>query len=171
MESECYLRLALPTPLRRLFDYLPPQDIDKSKLIPGVRVKVPFQSRTLTGVLIEVVTETSVPYEKLKRAEAILDDESILNTDVYELCKWAAEYYHYSLGEVLAAALPAVLRKGKPAASKKKLEPAAAASDELLTLNDEQAAALAAISAKPDQFTVFLLNGVTGSGKTEPRAF
>ena len=167
MESECYLRLALPTPLRRLFDYLPPQDIDKSKLIPGVRVKVPFQSRTLTGVLIEVVTETSVPYEKLKRAEAILDDESILNTDVYELCKWAAEYYHYSLGEVLAAALPAVLRKGKPAASKKKLEPAAAASDELLTLNDEQAAALAAISAKPDQFTVFLLNGVTGSGKTE----
>lgn len=167
MQTTYYLRLAVPTPLRRLFDYLPPQSVDINELVPGVRVKVPFQSRSLTGILIEVVKETSVPYEKLKRAEVVLDSAPILNSDVYELCKWAADYYHYSLGEVLAAALPVVLRKGKPAASKKNLPVVEPTTDAPLTLNDEQAAALSAICATPDQFNVFLLDGVTGSGKTE----
>ena len=66
MTATTILRLALPTPLRRLFDYLPPQDIDIKLLIPGVRVVVPFSSRTLTGILVEVVNESSVPPEKLK---------------------------------------------------------------------------------------------------------
>ncbi|HEU5280942.1 MAG TPA: hypothetical protein VFU82_03060, partial [Gammaproteobacteria bacterium] len=48
------LRLALPTPLRRLFDYLPPEGFDCSALSPGIRVQVPFQSRTLIGVLVSL---------------------------------------------------------------------------------------------------------------------
>mgnify|MGYP003645148690 CR=1 FL=1 len=162
-----FLRLALPTPLRRLFDYLPPQDIDSSKLMPGVRVRVPFQSRTLVGVLVGVVNESSVPREKLKRAEVVLDDDQILSSEVMRLCEWAAGYYHYALGEVMASALPVALRKGKPAVSKKKLATVGGPRDTALTLNEEQAAALQAICAEQDKFHAFLLDGVTGSGKTE----
>lgn len=161
------LRIALPTPLRRLFDYLPPQDVDTKQLIPGVRVQVPFGSRTLTGVLTEVASESSIPYAKLKMAYEILDSVPILPTDVYELCEWAAGYYHYSFGEVLASAMPVVLRKGKPAESKKKLPPVCEERQTPLQLNEEQQHALTAILDSQNKFNVFLIDGVTGSGKTE----
>ncbi len=167
MEQSLFLRIALPTPLRRLFDYLPPEGVDCSKLTPGVRVRVPFGTRSLTGVLIGVEKNSSVPYEKLKRAESVLDDAPILNSDVYELCLWAAEYYHYALGEVLAAALPVVLRKGKDAASKKKIAAATEVGETPLSLNEEQQQALQSILLTQNQFNVYLLDGVTGSGKTE----
>lgn len=161
------LRLALPTPLRRMFDYLPPQGVDPAQLIPGVRVRVPFQSRTLVGLLISVEKNSAVPYGKLKRAEAILDSEPLLPDDLYKICQWAAEYYHHSLGEVLAAGLPTLLRKGKPAVSKKKLDTTTCVLDVPPALNPEQQHAVETITAASNQFKVFLLDGVTGSGKTE----
>lgn len=167
MESETYLRIALPTPLRRLFDYLPPEGIDKSTIIPGARVRVPFGSRHLTGVLISIEKTVEIDQNKLKKAEAILDEGPILNSDVRELCEFAADYYHYSLGEVMSAALPAVLRKGKPAATKKKITEPVSAPEPALTLNVEQSAALEAIVSAPSAFNAYLLDGVTGSGKTE----
>ncbi len=161
------LRIALPTPLRRLFDYLPPQDIDSKQLIRGVRVRVPFGARTLIGILVEVVSESNIAHEKLKMAEEVLDSNPVLLSDIYSLCEWASTYYHYSLGEVMASALPAVVRQGKPLVSKKKLAAVADQPQPALALNEEQAAALQAIISDPNQFNTFLLDGVTGSGKTE----
>ena len=46
------LRLAIPSPLRRLFDYLPPGGMGAAavaSLQPGLRLKVPFGSRVVTG--------------------------------------------------------------------------------------------------------------------------
>lgn len=167
METGKFLRIALPTPLRRLFDYLPPQDVDLKQLIPGSRVRVPFQSRTLVGLLIEVTDTTSVPYGKLKPALEVLDKESLLPDDIYKLCHWAADYYHYALGEVLMAAMPVALRKGKAAEIKKPISPPQEASSKPLALNEAQALALTAINEARETFKVFLLDGVTGSGKTE----
>lgn len=162
------LRIALPTPLRRLFDYLPPQLIDHNKLIPGIRVRVPFQKRTLIGMLIEVVNESIIPYEKLKPAVELLDTEPLFPVDVYQLCQWAADYYHYSLGEVLSSALPGWLRKGKMVPH---VEDAKFAEikevDNLPLLNEEQQQAVTAINQAKNQFQTFLLDGITGSGKTE----
>jgi primosomal protein N' (replication factor Y) len=45
--------------------------------------------------------------------------------------------------------------------------PAAARTDEGFTLNKEQAAAVAAVSAGFEHFGAYLLHGITGSGKTE----
>lgn len=163
------LRLALPLPLRRQFDYLPPQDIDIKDLIPGIRVRVPFQSRTLTGILIEMVQHSDVPMAKLKAALEILDEQPVLPEDVYKLCLWAAEYYHAPLGDVLASAMPTLLRKGMPAKVKPKLKPQqeAGAREAPLSLNADQQQAVQHIMAASDCFKVFLLDGVTGSGKTE----
>lgn len=165
-----FLRVALPTPLRRLFDYLPPQDVDTKALIPGIRVRVPFQSRTLVGILIEVVQESSVPENKLKSALELLDTESLLADDIYPLCQWAADYYHYALGEVLMSALPVLLRKGKPASVKAKKMKAVneeTQAEPLPLLNAAQQQAVSAICAASATFHPFLLDGVTGSGKTE----
>ncbi|VVC74843.1 Primosomal protein N' [Aquicella siphonis] len=168
MTNTPIIRIALPTPLRRLFDYLPPQGIDYNSLIPGVRVKVPFQSRTLVGILISVEIESSVPYEKLKPALEVLDTQSQFTADVYKLCCWAADYYHYALGEVLASALPVLLRKGKPPAARKVRAAARAGeADQPLPLNAEQRLAVSAVASALNTFKVFLLDGVTGSGKTE----
>lgn len=172
MAQQKFLRIALPTPLRRLFDYLPPQDIDCTKVTTGVRVAVPFQSRTLIGLLIEVVDKTTVPLGKLKQAVEILDDQAVLTQDVYQLCLWAADYYHYSLGEVLVnSALPAAARKGKKiphiSTSDDSSDDVASSINSILTLNTAQQAAVSAISSAQHQFRVFLLDGVTGSGKTE----
>ena len=48
------LRIALDTPLRRVFDYLPPAIESDSTLCPGVRVRVPFGRRQVIGILMEV---------------------------------------------------------------------------------------------------------------------
>lgn len=107
------LRLAIPAPLRQLFDYLPPTCCNLTHLQPGMRVRVPFQRRELVGILIEVTTEPDLPFNKLKAAREIIDDASIFPPDIWQLCLWAADYYHYPLGEVLAAAMPVLLRQGK----------------------------------------------------------
>ncbi|SPZ02909.1 primosome assembly protein PriA [Pseudomonas luteola] len=71
--SEVLLRLALPSPLRRLFDYRAPAGVDASELIPGVRLRVPFGRREIVGILVQIVSETDVPRDKLKPAIALLD--------------------------------------------------------------------------------------------------
>lgn len=161
------LRLALPTPLRKFFDYLPPQDIDEKRLKPGIRVRVPFGSRTLIGVLVSTEKNSDVPYEKLKRAEGIIDDDPILSSDVDKLCTWAADYYHYALGEVYAAAMPVPVRKGQALPDMQPVTNNVDNKTQALMLNDDQSKAVKAIVAAQKKFETFLLEGVTGSGKTE----
>ena len=109
------LRIALDTPLRRLFDYLAPADVAGADLIPGKRIRVPFGRRRLTGMLMEVAERSAVPPHKLKPALEILDTEPLLDSNLLGFLEWAAEYYHHPIGEVIAAALPLSLRSGRPA--------------------------------------------------------
>ncbi|AXA65241.1 primosomal protein N' [Pseudomonas oryzihabitans] len=109
------LRLALPSPLRRLFDYLPPRGVVEEQLRPGVRLRLPFGRREVVGVLIEVARETEVPPDKLRAALQLLDERPPLPSALFELCQWSAQYYQHSLGDTLSWALPALLRQGEPA--------------------------------------------------------
>lgn len=109
------LRLALPSPLRRLFDYLPPKGVVEEQLRPGVRLRLPFGRREVVGVLIEVARETEVPPDKLRAALQLLDERPPLPSALFELCQWSAQYYQHSLGDTLSWALPALLRQGEPA--------------------------------------------------------
>ncbi len=116
--SRVILRLAVPSPLRRLFDYLPPADATEeqiTRLQPGVRVCVPFGARTLVAVLVSVETETSVEHSKLRHAGEILDIAPVLPKALLELTLWAAQYYQHPQGEVFSTMLPALLRQGRPA--------------------------------------------------------
>ncbi|MBH3435096.1 primosomal protein N' [Pseudomonas citronellolis] len=115
MPRPSILRLALPSPLRRLFDYLPPRGLDPGRLQPGVRLRVPFGRREIVGVLVELADSSQVPEDKLRPALAVLDREPPLPAHLLELCRWTAQYYQHSLGDTLSWALPNLLRQGEPA--------------------------------------------------------
>lgn len=106
--------VALPTPLRRTFDYLAPQCAAGSGQ-PGMRVMVSFGNQRLIGIIIEVKQHSEFDLHKLKPVQQLLDPEPLLPTELMQLCLWAAQYYHHPLGEVLAAAIPAALRQGEAA--------------------------------------------------------
>ncbi|MCL6414961.1 primosomal protein N' [Aestuariirhabdus sp. Z084] len=106
------LRVALPSPLRRLFDYLAPDDWPQNALAEGVRIAVPFGNRTLIGVLIEQPEQSELTPEQLKTALELIDHNPILPDSLLKLCRWCADYYHHSLGDTLSNALPALLRQG-----------------------------------------------------------
>ncbi|MDO9320658.1 MAG: DEAD/DEAH box helicase family protein, partial [Pseudomonas sp.] len=109
------LRLALPSPLRRLFDYLPPAEPLGVSWQPGMRLRVPFGRREIIGILIEVSSHSEVPADKLKPALALLDAQSPMPPALFKLCLWTAQYYQHSLGDTLNWALPILLRQGEPA--------------------------------------------------------
>ena len=110
------LRVALDTPLRRLFDYLPPQGGPPVRA--GMRVRVPFGRQRRIGVVIATSGHTEVPAERLKPVLEVLDAEPVLDPAVLALLSWAAEYYHHPLGEVAAGALPKALRLGAPSVAR-----------------------------------------------------
>lgn len=113
MTDTYYLRIALPVPLRRNFDYLPLTHInDKACYEIGSRVKVPFGNQQLIGFILSIETQTDVPIEKLKPISQVLDNHSLISPHILELCQWLSDYYHHPLGEVLDLAIPVLLRKG-----------------------------------------------------------
>lgn len=230
------LRVAIPTPLRRSFDYLLPDHISASQLKPGIRVLVPFGRRQVVGLLLETTDQSSIQESRLKPVSALLDDEPVLPDDVFQLLLWASRYYQHPVGDVLQHALPVLLRQGHALQVKglqlwqvtaegmqleadalkraprqwqllhqlqlspsglnaeqldshhegwrpvmKKLvdkqwvqvleqplvEQPVARSDSPHQLNPDQQDAIDSIGASLQQFQAFMLEGVTGSGKTE----
>jgi len=230
------LRLAIPTPLRRHFDYLPPPGATAAEigaLRAGTRVRVPFGKREVTGYLLSVCEQSPVAADSLKPALELLDPTPLVDTELQQLCHWAAGYYHHPLGEVYATlfpkrlregsvaepqgtrgwrltprgrglpagalaraprqaqALAVLLERGEVAAAEFRSRGVSAAilrrleaenlvepcilsecshtfnTSEVLELNNEQARALTAVEAAGAGFCCHLLEGVTGSGKTE----
>jgi primosomal protein N' (replication factor Y) len=231
------LKIAIPIPIHKVFDYLPPESVNLKQLKPGQRLLVPFGKQTRIGYLIEVSTTTEALNSKLKQAEVVLDEQPLISKSELSLLFWASHYYHHPVGEVISNAFPIALRKGGKAElppitklvltdlgskihqkellraprqaalihllqnnapglyieelnhlewnwrgaaralTKKELvkivKTAASAESlpkippPLLALNKEQEQAVSAISNSLGHFKPFLLEGITGSGKTE----
>jgi primosomal protein N' (replication factor Y) len=80
----------------------------------GARVRVPFGSRELIGVVVDVGRADD---ETGSRAEAGIGRprrRTAAAGRVLDSLRWLSRYVHAPLGEVLATALPAALRKGEP---------------------------------------------------------
>ncbi|AYC34616.1 primosomal protein N' [Pseudomonas cavernae] len=147
------LRLALPSPLRRLFDYRAPPGVARAQLQPGMRLRVPFGRRELIGILIEVSDRSEVPAAKLKPALELLDARAPLPPALFKLCLWTAQYYQHSLGDTLSWALPVLLRQGEPAEARQErfwhLAAGASLDDPRLARAPRQRQALATIAQHP----------------------
>ena len=107
-------RIALNRPLRRLFDYIIPEDLE---LTPGQRVRIPFGRQQATGLVVEVGVEPP-PGIKLKPLSSVMEDWPALPQETFKLLSWASDYYQHPLGECLFTALPPALRRGRIAEEK-----------------------------------------------------
>lgn len=112
MPHSVVLHVAVPSPLRRLFDYRPAKVIPKCGWCMGIRVQVPFGNRSVIGIVMGVDNISDLPYAQLKPVSEVID-EAPLPEDWLSLCKFTARYYQYPLGETLAHALPKLLRQGR----------------------------------------------------------
>jgi primosomal protein N' (replication factor Y) len=102
-----HLQVAVPVPIRQIFDYTAAQPIE-----PGTRIAVPFGRRTLVGV---VVSNNKPSTDlKLKSVKKVLDEEPSIDSGMLDLLNWASTYYHHPIGEVLQASLPGKLRAASP---------------------------------------------------------
>jgi primosomal protein N' (replication factor Y) len=112
LEREQILRVAIDVPLRKLFDYLPARGADN--VAAGTRVRVRFGRKNTIGIVVACCRDSELPMSRLRRVEAVLDEEPLLDDRMLELLAWASDYYVHPHGEVCAAALPTLLRKGRP---------------------------------------------------------
>jgi len=106
------LKVAINVPLSREFDYLPPADEPLPAV--GCRVVVPFGPRQQVGLVLGHSAVSTLPVDRLRRCSTALDDKPLLTDAELRLVRFTADYYHHPIGEVVAAALPAMLRQGKP---------------------------------------------------------
>ena len=167
LKKPFYLSIAVPSKFHGGLDYLPEPDTSAEDYRPGVRVVVPFGRREIVGVLLAVTDTSSIAAEKLRPVRARLDEAPWLSPELLTLLTWCSQYYHHPVGEVMACALPQRLRQAKPI----KLKPIESYSGDVgfvdqVALTAEQADAVDEVN-REQGFNVFLLNGVTGSGKTE----
>ena len=111
MNTASILRVAINAPLSRLFDYLAPTD---TAVAPGCRVRVQFGRQTQIGLVMEVANQSELPISKLRSVTEVIDTSPLLAASDLWLVKFTSDYYHHPIGEVVAAALPALLRQGRP---------------------------------------------------------
>jgi primosomal protein N' (replication factor Y) len=108
--SRRIVRIAVPKPLRALYDYTVPEHLPLPP--PGSRVRVPFGPRSSVGVCVEHAT-TTARGDDLKPITALLDPTPVLDSALLALLRWASDYYQHPIGDALFAALPAGLREGE----------------------------------------------------------
>jgi primosomal protein N' (replication factor Y) len=98
-----YCEVALPVPLDTSFTYALPLTL-QTRVQPGCRLIVPFQSRKLTGVVLEC--HDRKPAMEVRHALRLVDEEPALPRGLLELGLWIADYYCAPHGETLRSMLP-----------------------------------------------------------------
>jgi primosomal protein N' (replication factor Y) (superfamily II helicase) len=100
-----FAEVIIPSPLKEPLTYEVPSDLN---LKVGMRVVVPVGRRRVTGVVSDLVGETSI--EGLKPILEAPDERPVMDASLIRLAQWIAKYYLSPIGEVLAAMMPAHLR-------------------------------------------------------------
>lgn len=167
------LKIAVHGPFLDSLDYLPPPHFNKSQASPGTRIEVPLRGKICAGILMGLSAESTVPRGKLKAAIRLLDDTVTMPANILKLMQWMQQYYHHPIGDLLHMALPAHLRKPRPLKEfETKLgQKTTKVLPQLLEvkpcLNAAQTQAIESVISNLHHYAPFLLQGVTGSGKTE----
>jgi primosomal protein N' (replication factor Y) len=163
-------RVALPVAASAPFDYWVPAGLSLAR---GSVVRVNLARRSLPGVVVDVSETSELNGEKLRPVSEIVADLPALPDDLLELGRFVAAYYQEPLGLALAQMVPPLGRAASRVSTlRKAAQPHAPAdvppcADTSATLNADQLRAAAAIVEAHGRFAPLVLDGVTGSGKTE----
>ena len=147
----------------------------ESPLPAGSLVQVPLGRRSVPGVVWHRRLGERSEVSQLRAVQATVPSLAPLGPAWMQLVEFCARYYQRSIGEVALSVLPPELRKLDDAQMARRLERLRRLAEEpvaeaarLPQLTEEQAAALEQLAALPAADTrPTLLQGVTGSGKTE----
>jgi primosomal protein N' (replication factor Y) (superfamily II helicase) len=129
------------------------------QLSVGHLVLIPVGKQQLVGLVIKPVSK---PAYETKPIDGVIEITA-LPRSLVELSLWLADYYHTPLATVLQTVLPRGLTKKRR--SKEAQPHVSTRNRTTIVLNDDQTEAVKKIMAQPSGTT--LLQGVTGSGKTE----
>lgn len=236
-----YVQVAIPVPMRQLFTYSIPDNMQHEEICLGERVAVSFGARQVIAVVVSVSNECDVNEKKIKPISKRLNDTFHMSNSIVSFLKLCANYYHHPIGDVFQQALPKLLRqvkkieitppmvwhsesttdetqiklvkveskapkqfslyqlidkhqgiswaeirtlgyskaqlnalKAKALITERKQEPiefiwheSSLSQENKQVLTTEQALAVAAINQSIEKFSCHLIDGVTGSGKTE----
>ena len=101
------VEVAVALPVFGTFTYRDPRAARAGGTVaPGSQVVVPFGGRTVTGFVLGPALPAPDGATAPRAIESIVAGAPAFDEDVLGLCRWAAEYYHAPLGEMLRAGLP-----------------------------------------------------------------
>ncbi|MEA3225742.1 MAG: hypothetical protein U9Q07_07300, partial [Planctomycetota bacterium] len=112
------IRVAFESAADAEFDYLVPDELWPVSV--GQRVEVPFgrKNKLQKGFCVE----SDIPSEeafgsaqrgiRLKAVSHVVDKEPLVDSELMALTRWISGYYVCPLGQVLAAIVPAAVKKG-----------------------------------------------------------
>jgi primosomal protein N' (replication factor Y) len=168
-----FANIVINRPIEGPFTYSIPEFLKEDIKIGNI-VEVSFGNKTVIGYVVSLSNKCEI--EKIKPITSIVDKTLCIDSKMLELTKWISDYYYSSWGEAISAAIPSVVKKsasGKRQRKEKHDEEEEFefidGSDKHLMPTGEQRQALDSIMNSMDAraHRVFLLHGVTGSGKTE----
>ena len=162
-----YVEVITSLPIDRTFQYKVPESVQYPAEI-GKRVHISFNTSKRVGYIVKL--EDAPQVEDPKELIDIIDEEPIFTKDMIELAGWIRNNYFCSWGEALEAMIPGVLKHGKTSMTTRvKEEPREVVPTEPHKPNKEQQKVLDDINKCIDEkrHEVYLLHGITGSGKTE----
>jgi primosomal protein N' (replication factor Y) len=116
-----FARVALDVPLPTLFDYALPAGVGDAGGLIGRRVVVPFGRGRQAGVVLDVAPEPAIAAARIRPIESLSEDAP-LPADVLDLLRFASDYYHHPIGQVVLGALPQRLRQPRDEAGAEQVE-------------------------------------------------
>ena len=157
------------------FTYFVPQELRPDIKI-GSRVEVPFKRSCKTGIVVALdrnhssssLIKGAGKLKKnitLKPVKSLLDEDAFLSTNIIKLINWVSQYYISTSGLALKNAVPSAFFTGKKAGKSRILYEEEEKKSGPFKLTSDQKRALIEINSVDKG--VFLVHGVTGSGKTE----
>jgi len=136
------IRIAFESAADTEFDYGVPDEIWPVE--PGQRVEAPFGRKNKlekgfcveAGIPLEKSFAAPEKKHKLKTVICVIDKEPLLNAELMDLAKWISGYYVCPLGQVLAAMVPAAVKKGAGVKTQQSLYLTIDASDAEKTIDE-----------------------------------
>lgn len=105
-----YLQIVIASGLRQVFTYLP--EAEGTLPAIGCRVLVPFGRSQRVGLVVGHADKCDVDENKLKAILETLDATPLLPDKIWQLGKWASDYYQHPNGDALLHLFPVRLRQG-----------------------------------------------------------
>jgi primosomal protein N' (replication factor Y) len=140
------VRVAFDSGVDNVFDYLVPDKFWPIR--PGRRIEAPFgrNNKLQTGFCVDTEAKPQTGRKfKLKTIKRVLDKAPLLDSQLLNLADWISKYYVCPLGRVLAAMVPAAVKKG---AGVKKAKYAYLASQDQIKVSTKQQSIIDILKAR-----------------------